>query len=360
MMKQYTFNRQDGVTLIEMMIAFALSAVLILGVVQIFESNKMASKLQGGIARVQESGRIATELMARDIRNASYMGCSTGGFSSNFRNVVDASKFSSAALVQALSLLDGDNSLLGFDDVTSISSGSVLANFGLTVGTATGNLKSGTDVLVLHNARPCSGGKVTEGGTGTAQLKIEDAAACNLDQGDIVIVSNCTEAEAFGITSNASSTNTLSHGSNWNTDVKLNGNYEDDSYIFKPTSIIFYIGTGTDGEPALYMRSLDDVTPATGVNPYGNYELATGVEDMQILYGEDTSQNQTVDRYVTASDVVDMNNVLTVRVRYLLRSADKVTTTAQTYTFNDATTLASDLRMRMSYETTNLIRNRIR
>lgn len=348
-------HAQQGVTLVEMMIAFALSAILITGVVKIFESNKLAFNMQDGMSRIQESGRVATELMAREIRNAGFMGCATGG---SFRSVVDPAKYNGVDIDEMISLLDGNNAIVGFDDVTAIAASTTLANFGLSVGTAVGNLVSGTDVLVMHHARPCAGGKVTDGGTGTAQLKVEDAASCGIDQGDIVIVSNCLQAEAFGITSNASSTDTLAHGSNWNIDVKLEGNYEEDSYVYKPTSMLFYVGVGASGEPALYMKSLNDVSDK-GVADYGAYELAEGVENMQILYGEDTDDDDSVNRYVTADDVSDMNEVIALRTSYLLRSPTGATTAEQTYTYNGAETTTDDGRLREAYETTSTIRNRV-
>jgi len=118
-------NDQQGFTLVEMMVSFALSAILITGLIQIFNSNKQASGMQTGIARIQESGRISMEMLARDLRNASFMGCSTGEFGDNFTNHVDASKYASGEVQQALSIFDGDNAIVGYDNVTVIASGSV-------------------------------------------------------------------------------------------------------------------------------------------------------------------------------------------------------------------------------------------
>src|SRR3989338_2542920 len=131
-------HRQQGVTLVEMMIAFALSAILILGVVKIFESNKLAFNMQDGMARVQESGRIVSEFMSRDIRDAAFSGCGTGG---SFSSIVDAADpvFPSGAVQQAIALFAGNQTIVAYNDITSIASGSVLANMGLAVGTATGN-----------------------------------------------------------------------------------------------------------------------------------------------------------------------------------------------------------------------------
>ena len=148
------YIKQKGLTLVEMMIAFALSSILMLGLFQIFNSNKQAFGMQGGMARVQEGGRIGMEFLSRDFRNAGFMGCSTGGFGSNFTNHVDVTKYANGEVKQALSIFDGDSAITGFDDVSAIAAGSTLDGLGLAVGSAAGEVISGTDVILLQGAAP--------------------------------------------------------------------------------------------------------------------------------------------------------------------------------------------------------------
>lgn len=63
--------------------------------------------------------------------------------------------------------------------------------------------------------------------------------------------------------------------------------------------------------------------------------LVSGVENMQILYGEDVDGNGTADRYV-ASDfpTLDMTRVVSVRVSLLFRSADPVEINPVQKTYN--------------------------
>ena len=49
-------------------------------------------------------------------------------------------------------------------------------------------------------------------------------------------------------------------------------------------------------------------------------ELITDVENMQILYGEETSGDFTADRYVKRLDVDDMDRVISVRIALLFRT----------------------------------------
>ena len=357
-------SSQSGFSLVELMVALVLSSVLLIGLFQIFNSNRQAFSLQDGMARVQESGRISMEVLSREFRIAGYSGCATsGGGFDNFTNHVNPAGFDEATFQAALNGFGGDNGLVGYDNVTD-TTGTTLADIGLVVGTATGQIISGTDVVTIQGVKACDGGKVISGNANNANIKIESSAACGLQQNDIVIVSNCNTAEAFSIINNQNtgappaSGDTIAHGlGGLNLVNKLNGNYDDESYIFKPSFTAFYIGNGASGEPALFMQGL---THGGKASDFDAFEIAEGIEDMQFLYGEDTNSDGTVDAYVPADQVTDFNAVIAVRSRLLARSQDRVTSQAQTYTFNDATVTAGDLRMRTPYETTNAIRNRLK
>lgn len=67
-------HRQLGLGLIEIMVALAISAVLLTGIIQIFLSSKLSYRVAEASARVQESGRFAVNLMTEDLRMAGYMG----------------------------------------------------------------------------------------------------------------------------------------------------------------------------------------------------------------------------------------------------------------------------------------------
>ena len=334
-------SKQQGFSLVELLIALALSSILLVGLFQIFNSNRQAFSMQDGVARVQESGRIGMEFMTRELRTAGYMGCA-GGTTGTFSNKVDASKYDEATMQAAITAFNGNNGITGFEEVTD-TTGTALADAGVVVGTAVGQMISGTDAVILQGVEACVGGNVTAAATNAANIQIENSATCGLQQGDIVVVANCETSEAFGISSNPPSTNTLAHAMNWNTDNKLDGSYDQDSYIFKPKFTVFYLGNGTSGEPALYMQSLEHAGAATA---YGAFEVSEGIEDMDIVFGEDTDGDGNVNRYVAANSVTNWNAILAVRPTLVARSQLRATTTG-------------DTRMRVNYETTIAIRNRV-
>lgn len=66
---------QKGFTLIELMVSLVLGLLLILGVISVYLTNQQAARTNEGLARLQESGRIAFELMSRELRQAGGNGC---------------------------------------------------------------------------------------------------------------------------------------------------------------------------------------------------------------------------------------------------------------------------------------------
>jgi type IV pilus assembly protein PilW len=98
--------------------------------------------------------------------------------------------------------------------------------------------------------------------------------------------------------------------------------------------------------------------------------LAENVEQMNITYGllapdpnfpRDSVFTQTVARFVRATDVTNWNQVGSVRICLLVRSANNnVTTSRQTYRdCSDASVTSTDRRLRSAFITTIAIRSRV-
>jgi type IV pilus assembly protein PilW len=94
--------------------------------------------------------------------------------------------------------------------------------------------------------------------------------------------------------------------------------------------------------------------------------LVPGIENMQLLYGEDNNAGDGVTnatRYVTAGNVADWNNVVSVKIGIVVNTQDIVATTDDTATFSllgqTATAATNDRMRRRAYSTTTVIRNRM-
>jgi type IV pilus assembly protein PilW len=63
-----------GVSLVELMVAVVVGLVMLGGVIQVYLSSKQTYNAQDQLARMQESGRFAMDLITRDLRRAGYWG----------------------------------------------------------------------------------------------------------------------------------------------------------------------------------------------------------------------------------------------------------------------------------------------
>jgi type II secretory pathway pseudopilin PulG len=70
--KQLCKPGNGGFTLVELMVAIALAFVVLLLMIQLFSGTKQSYLFQEGLMRVQEDGRVAIELIARDVRKAGF------------------------------------------------------------------------------------------------------------------------------------------------------------------------------------------------------------------------------------------------------------------------------------------------
>ncbi|MEH6473793.1 MAG: prepilin-type N-terminal cleavage/methylation domain-containing protein, partial [Halopseudomonas sp.] len=72
---QSTMNKQRGLSLIELMIAMVISSFLMLGVFEVFIGSSGTDRISHAFARVQENGRLAIDILTRNLRMTGYQGC---------------------------------------------------------------------------------------------------------------------------------------------------------------------------------------------------------------------------------------------------------------------------------------------
>lgn len=72
MPKATSMLRQAGLSLVELMIAIALGITLTAGVIQVFFSSTQTFSLGDDLGQIQQNGRMALDLMTRNIRMAGY------------------------------------------------------------------------------------------------------------------------------------------------------------------------------------------------------------------------------------------------------------------------------------------------
>ena len=342
------FHQQRGMTLIEIMISLLIGVFLIGGILQIFLSTQQTYRTQENLSRMQENGRFAMEFLTRDIRMAGYQGCA----SNQANNMVDVKNPNPNPNPITLSV-----------PITAVTGNDGVAdNWNAIACSGSDKCIAGTDSISFHFGVNC-GNLTGVTAPNNANIKIDavdNNNICTLSQYDVLLVSDCDSADIFVATAVSSNSGdlTITHAANQDglTAPKLSKLYGHDASLFKLKSSTFFIRSGVSGQPALW--KMDNTKDASGTNPV---ELIEGVENMQILYGEDTDADNAPNYYVPEGTAgLTMDNVVSIRISILVRSTeDNLTSEPRAYTYNGATTTPGDNRLRRVFTSTIAIRNRL-
>jgi len=362
-MKYLKHQKQQGFSLIEVMVAMLIGIILLGGAISIFISNKAVYRLESELSRMQESGRFIIDMMSHEIRMAGFNGCAS-------RGDVEPNNMANNPPPQPI---NNDNAVLGYDGSATVWTPVIPANLAIPMydidGVASKDLVVNTDVINIMRVDQCGAFLTGNWVVTNANMQVTAPNSCGFAQNMAVIVTDCATADIFQIVSNPGNngpTVTLTHSNSGNTGNFLGTSYgPPDAHISVPRSNSFFVALNDAGENALYLAEWGSTDNDNTVNiaDFSVYELADGVQDMQILYGEDTGGgggNQYADVYVDASAVADWTNIRSVRINILLQSADNITIEPRAFTFNGANAnTGNDQRLRMAFSTTIALRNRL-
>ncbi len=332
--------RQMGLSLIELMIALVLGLMILLAVGTVFMSSRQSFSTQEAMARMQEGARYAFELMSVDVRQAGFTDCApkSGTFST-----LDGTDWINMLATQPL---------LGFESGTGLPADVT-------------NALADTDALKILRADNSGDYRVVSHNGSAASFQL--AANHDLKGGEILTVvdADCSKAVVFQQT-NTNNNNTISVVVH-NTGTETPGNstkclddpagascanpslYPDlpaNSRIMRMSGNIYYLRNNPAGEPALYRKRANTAAE----------ELVEGVEDMQITYGEDTTQVSvatcpedgcSANAYVDADAVANWNRVVSVRLTLFMRTP------------STQAGVGGDGRIRKTFTTTIAVRNRL-
>ena len=120
------------------------------------------------------------------------------------------------------------------------------------------------------------------------------------------------------------------------------------------------IGSNSFAGAAFIARLIADGADVIGTST--QQAIANGVEAMQILYGEDTDNDNTPNYYVPAGTTgLNMSQVVSVRVSLLIASLDDhLSSTPRAYSYNGALVdPAPDNRIRRVFTSTIALRNQL-
>ena len=325
-------HRQRGVTLVELMIALAIGLLVTVAMLKVYVDASRMYRFNEGLARVQENGRFALEFIRRDARVAGFWGC-----------------YSDAALTNGVSATSDAYINVGAGHITGTSDDGLNSSDSITFRSATG-----------------SGALVTSGMSGSGGTITVDSASA-LATGTAALISDCENGDLFQITGISETALTHAAGTGANISPNLNKAYAAGARVYEARQATFCIGQGADAaQPAL----LRLVNPEPGQTCASNGdELLEGVENMQIVYGEDTDADAdgangdgTANRYVAfGASGLDIDRIVSVRISVLVRSINNnLTTEPSPYTFNGITVTpeSTDKYLRKVFTTTVTLRNK--
>jgi type IV pilus assembly protein PilW len=292
--------KQQGLSLVELMVALGLSGFLAAAIFQIIVGNKVNIDLTESHAKTQESARIALELLTRDIRMAGFGGCANT--TPSMCELLDTGDsdfdINLHQFTKQIDGIEGHNGVAQIGNKTPVAGSDVFVNRSAT----------STDIIVASTP-----------GNRTEALEIKGTAdsLAALKEGRIVMVTDCDNADIFSISS--VSANKIEHAASVGAGVnnlsnELDKIYEAGSTINVMNSYAYFIA------PSSVVRNPFFGSPkgsALGVSEFVNslykyselggddaIELVPYIDDLQITYGIDSNGDAAVDEYLDRDAVV--------------------------------------------------------
>lgn len=334
-------RRPRGFSMVEMMVAIMLSLVVMVAVVSVFVGSRAAYQSTSGVAAVTDGGRFAMNFIEDSARATGWFACNhadvntsldylnwvasplefdfryaVGGFEATNTEPGDA--FVQPATQVAGAALGNWNADPAIDPVTGNPEFVLTGEF----SAATAQQVTHSDILVLRSSLPQVAAVYTtlDALTGASTLNV--TGSTGFVAGQIAAVSDCTKSAAFQISAVAGGAPAVISfgggvGPPGNAQGSLTRPFVMGALVQPLTTVIYYIGIGQDGDAAL--RRLD-LNGANGPATFTDEELVPDVENMQVLYGVDTTGALSATEYVTADEVTDFGSVVSLQVALLAAS----------------------------------------
>ncbi|MEO8445449.1 MAG: PilW family protein, partial [Gammaproteobacteria bacterium] len=273
-------SRQQGIGLVEIMISLTLGLIVTGAVVQIYLTTKRQNDMQTSLTGRQESARFAAQIIQRDAQMAGFRGC--------LRDI--------GTVVNTLNtptnfLYNYGQHVIGFENAAGLPASIT-------------NVVAGTDVLTLRTVDDVGIALTATMASSSANpVTTAGLAPAPLANDDIALVADCTGAAVFQVSSYTAGTGVLTHvagGTPGNATLNLGRRFATGAQVFRLRTTTYYIRQSANGTgPALWRR----------VGTQNPEELAEGIENMQVLYGQDTDGDQSPNVYRNAAAVTNWDQV---------------------------------------------------
>ncbi|WP_062268577.1 PilW family protein [Endozoicomonas arenosclerae] len=185
-MKMYN-SKQLGLSLVELMVAIALSALLMLGVTRMFADSLNSNATETALSEIRESARIAMDMIKRDIRMVGFQGdCAPATMNAMENSVLN---FAS----QALGGIEGNGTTS--DSLMMFTASEDFANAEITNFSNAGNITldnpvsyAANDIFLISDCQNVAIFTPAGAGANTQQIRSQQ----NIDTSDFVIQATCS------------------------------------------------------------------------------------------------------------------------------------------------------------------------
>jgi len=280
---------QRGLTLIELMVAMTIGLLLLAGTASLFISNKRIYREQEELSRLQENGRFALEMLIGDIRMTGFVGCHD-----ILANVTNHVSTDQTELTSFLARVEGSEN--GGDWLPS--------------GATDNKGDAGSDGVTIRYLDPLGLTLTAQSTAGTA-TPLTVSSAGDLRNGELIAVADCADSDVLAIDDDDLPDATETSIDN---DAVITRVYNPGAQVMRFVARRYFVRDAGAG-PFLWVVE----------NGGAAQELIEGVEGMEVLYGLDDNDADTLpNSYVDAdaADAAGWDNVVSVRVALLLRTVD--------------------------------------
>lgn len=312
---------QRGLSLVELMVALVLGLLLVLGVMSVYVTNQQAARTNEGLARLQEGGRIAFELISRELRQAGGNACGAR-LVANVLNAPNANWYTDFAA----------GPVRGFE-------GNVVATGVVPTGTAVGERVNNTDAVIIMSPSPNDNATIVTHNPTAAEFSL-NTVNHGIAVDEIVMVCDQQSAAITQITNASPGTNTtIVHNTGSSTPgnctkglgypvlCTTNGTpktFSGGGIVARLNPGFWYIGNNPRGGRSLYRASATT-----------REEITDGVTDMQLRYlTRNSVSGNLANNWVDASTIADWSDAgpelaVAMRIELTLASLQSVGTDQQ-------------------------------
>lgn len=316
-----------GFSLVEFMVALLIGSFLVLGLVSFFLANWNSSRLEGSLARLQENGRFAVDLIREDLQRSQYLGCNTGDVFL-FNMIEDPASPGFSPTLEGIRAYErqGGGTWSALPDVTDLAAA-------VTAADTAGGARNGSDVLTVRMNEPLNPDApllASMVNAGSTAVNISDNPDCVVEANSRVVVTGCNlTAHLFEVTNSQSCSTatppnpaTLEFDGTANFTTAINSSYNLQAEILLFEEAIWFVAdTGRDQNGFDVWALFRDIN---GVRE----EMIEGVEHLQVKFGQRISGSDSI-RYVDPSDALlnadnNYEGVHSVRVALLMQDFNRV------------------------------------